>query len=92
MIDPLPANSPLSHNDFRGNISDTILLYATPTTCLKVLTTADRNLPFLNIAMKKNLWRSKPERIIPNPTRTVTFQSFMGTEPFHGWCYYFEKR
>ena len=91
MIDPLPANSPLSHNDFRGNISDTILLYATPTTCLKVLTTADRNLPFLNIAMKKNLWRSKPERIIPNLTRTVTFQSFMGTEPIHGWCYYFEK-
>lgn len=91
IIDPLPTNSPLWHNDFRGNISDTIILYATPTTCLKVLTIADRNLPFLNIAMKKNLWRSKPERIIPNPTRTVTFQSFMGSEPDHGWCYYFEK-
>ncbi len=79
------------HNRFSGNTADALVIYATPSTCLKVLTEEDSNLPFLNSVLKKSLPLSDPARIIANPAREIRFQPFMGTEPDHTWCYYYEK-
>ncbi|MHC1772312.1 MAG: hypothetical protein AB9907_11370 [Flexilinea sp.] len=90
-LNDFSAGSPVSHNNFRGNTSDSLVIYATPSTCLKVLTAEDINLPFLNSAMKKSLHLSNPSRVITDPSREINFQEFMGNEPAHNWCYYYEK-
>lgn len=85
------APGAVTHNAFSGDTGDALVIYATPSTCLKVLTEADRNLPFLSTGMKKSLRLSDPSRIIATPSREIRFQPFMGAEPEHTWCYYFEK-
>ncbi len=90
-LNDFSAGNAVSHNNFRGNTSDSLVIYATPSTCLKVLTEEDINLPFLNSAMKKSLHLSNPSRVIAAPSREIKFEEFMGNEPAHNWCYYYEK-
>lgn len=85
------AGKSVSHNDFEGNTSDSLVIYGTPSTCLKVLDKNDVNLPFLNSVTRQSLKLSNPARIISEPTREIQFQEFMGVEPPHTWCYYYEK-
>jgi len=85
------AGEAVSHNDFRGNTSDSLVIYGTPSTCLKVLDENDANLPFLNSVTRQSLKLSNPARIISKPAREIQFQKFMGEEPPHTWCYYYEK-
>ncbi len=81
----------VSHNDFQGNTSDSLVIYGTPSTCLKVLDKNDDSLPFLNSVTRQSLKLSNPALIISEPTREIQFQNFLGVEPPHTWCYYYEK-
>ena len=91
LLDSSPAGTTINHNNFSGTASDAILLYSTPSTCLKVLSPQDRDIPFLGVELKRNLWRANPSRILPETQRRIEFESFMGAEPPHTWCYFFEK-
>ena len=91
LLNNSPAGTTITHDNFSGTASDAILLYSTPSTCLKVLSPQDRDLPFLGIELKQNLWRANPSRILPETQRQIEFESFMGAEPAHTWCYFFEK-
>jgi hypothetical protein len=90
LIEPTETNQ-IIHNNFSGNLDQSIVVYATPSTCLKVLTKTDRELPFLGYDLRQVLHYSNPDQILVEPARTVTLQSFMGPEPVHDWCYYYEK-
>ena len=90
-LDNAPAASQITHNNFKGSASDALILYGTPSTCLKLLTEDDLELPFLGVELKRNLWRSNPEQVIAAAERTIKFQPFMGKEPAHNWCYSYEK-
>lgn len=90
LIDPTETNQVI-HNKFSGSLAQSIVVYATPSTCLKVLTEPDRGLPFLGYNLRQVLQYSNPDQILAEPARTVTLHSFMGPEPAHDWCYYYEK-
>lgn len=91
LLNSSPAGTTITHNNFSGTASDAILLYSTPSTCLKVLSPQDRDTSFLGVELKRNLWRANPSRILPETQRQIEFESFMGPEPAHTWCYFFEK-
>jgi hypothetical protein len=79
---------------FSGNTSNTVYISYDGESCLRVLdenTTpalgvlADYNKSVLEAAHLSNL-----SRILPEGTNHPPYQ-VLGSEPAHGWCYYFEK-
>ncbi len=78
--------------DFRGSTSQALVLYHNPPGCLRVL---DPNLQEESFGLpqlvKEALPFSRPELILEEGQVGVQPLDFLGEEPDHGWCYYFEK-
>lgn len=92
----LEPNQPIHQNykvvDFYGNTSQSLVLDYTPPGCLHILDPErDQNLPMLPEEIKNALPLSDPSRVIASGDPAVQPLSFLGEEPAHGWCYYFEK-
>jgi hypothetical protein len=82
--------------DFTGSSDQLLMIDFQPPGCLRVLDADyDPVNPLLPPLMREAAQRSNPAVIIPEgssaiPTRSPDAVVF-GTEPAHGWCYYFEK-
>ena len=93
-LDDFQDGIPIEHSNaslhFSGSTSDALMVYYDGNYCMRVLQKGDSHLPHLSDLTVKALEISHPEQIIPDaepPARPP----FMGEEPEHGWCYYFQK-
>jgi len=88
----LPVYYDYLAGEFKGNTSQTLVLYYSPPGCLRVL---DSDIEHLNrLIPESSLMRfassiSKPELIINEPQARMP--SVYDPEPEHDFCYYFEK-
>jgi hypothetical protein len=77
---------------FRGNSSQAIVMYNKLPGCVRLLEPErDKWLPNLPNTILKALPLSRLDLVQANPARSANPPAFLGTEPAHGWCYYFEK-
>lgn len=92
----LDPDMPLFENyratEFSGNTSNSLVFYYSPPRCLKILDLrTDRHYPnkpgYVVLAMPL----SRLELIGPGEKGEPQMPAFLGPEPKHNWCYYFEK-
>ena len=79
---------------FLGSSLDSLAIYYQPEfgQCLWVLTPADRYNPDMPALTEEILPISNPKRIEPSTNLTqLPPPEVFGGEPFHTWCYYYEK-
>ncbi|MBN1372544.1 MAG: hypothetical protein JW987_11455 [Anaerolineaceae bacterium] len=91
-VNHLPSyepNTPVTHLTFSGNTSQTVVIYATPGTCLRVLAPEDALLPHLPETLLGALPLSNTAQILPGESAQPP--AFLGPEPVHGWCYAVSK-
>jgi len=78
---------------FEGSTSQVLVIYHAYPACLRVVQPLyDGHMTGMPpyVAMAFDL--SKPELILQNPLQPAEIPTeILGTEPEHGWCYYFEK-
>jgi len=97
--DSLPSlepDVPLFENyravDFIGNTSQTLVFYYSPPRCLKVMDLyTDRHYPNKPGSVVLALPLSRLKLIQPGEKDDPHMPAFLGPEPKHNWCYYFEK-
>lgn len=89
----LPVDVPFRTASFKGNTSNTIVIYFPTEGCLKVLDSVYANkktfaaLPYM---LTDTISLSDPSRILTDaPPATVP--ALLGVERSHGWCYFYEK-
>jgi hypothetical protein len=92
----LSPNMPVHQNykvaDFNGSTSNSLVLYYKPPGCLRILDPQrDSNFPMLPKLLKEALPLSKPGLIISEGNNKIHPLEFLGNEPEHGWCYFYEK-
>ena len=86
-IDYLVAN-------FHGSTDQVVVLYYQPPGCLRVL---DGEVEGDNLFLPQQIRAaavalSSAEWILPNPAQAaVPMADYYGSEPAHGWCYYYQK-
>ena len=92
----LEPNTPIRYSyiagDFNGNTSDALAFYYDPPYCLRLLDSdLDTNNRFISdlSLMRQASALSNPQRILRETAAPMP--SFYGSEPPHGWCYYFQK-
>jgi len=76
---------------FAGSTSQALLVYYNPKACLRVLSQEDRYLPDLPKRTGEHLEISNLEQIVVDANPAARPPAVLGSEPAHGWCYYFEK-
>jgi hypothetical protein len=91
----LEEGLPITH-DYRSTLfssstSNLILFYYNTHNCMRLLYPKDALLPGLPPKVQETIHLSKPELIIVNTGSSAKPPSFMGPEPEHAWCYYFQK-
>lgn len=89
----LPVDVPFRTASFKSNTSNTVVITFPTEGCLKVLDPVYSNrktfaaLPYM---LTDTIGLSDPARILPDaPPPQVP--ALLGTEPAHGWCYFYEK-
>jgi hypothetical protein len=89
----LPINQPYRATDFSGTTSQAIVMVAPPKGCLKLLDPVlDNGYPLKQPLISQALPLSNLENIVSNPEQPALPPANMfGPEPFHDWCYYYEK-
>lgn len=90
-LSSLNPDTPVEHGDFSGNTSQTLVLYATPATCLRILTPGDEAIPKLSQNLIDSMALTQLDLITADPAKSAAPPLFMGKEPAHDWCYYFSK-
>ncbi len=91
----LAPNMPLSHDfiasEWNGNSNQMLLVNFDPPGCLHIVNPAlDENNKFIaDLLIRKNAAYSRPDLILPDGAPVMP--TLYGTEPNHGWCYYYEK-
>ena len=91
----LTENIPLSHDfiagEWHGNSNQMVLVNFDPPGCLHIVDPAiDENNKFIaDLLIRDNALYSRPELILENSAPALP--ALYGTEPNHGWCYYYEK-
>lgn len=79
---------------FYGNTSQVVAVNFQPPGCLRVLDPqVDPTNPTLSILMRKSAQLSSWQWIQPSPSgkSATPPQEIYGSEPPHGWCYYYQK-
>lgn len=77
---------------FDGSTSQVLVVYFNPPACLRVLDPRrDVGFPMLPGSLVDALALSKPDLIEVNPATPMKPLAFLGSEPAHAWCYYYEK-
>jgi len=88
----LPIHFTYIADDFDGNTSDALAFYYDPPACLRLLDPdldADNRFILEESLMREASALSNPDRILREPSAVMP--DIYGSEPEHGWCYYFEK-
>jgi hypothetical protein len=90
VIPTLEADAPVNHYTFQSSAGKAVVIYSSPTTCVRVLTYQD---PLLEVPfeLSRAVSLNNLEQIIPQPENPATPPDLLGPEPAHGWCYYFSK-
>ncbi len=79
-------------SDFNGNTSQAIVMYYNPPACLRILDPErDKSFPMLPDWIRQAVFLSNPQMIEMDTENPAQPMDFLGKEPAHGWCYYFEK-
>ena len=80
---------------FEGDTRNSLVLYYNPPSrgdCVWVLTPEDYDNPYFNDNIRTSLEISNLDRILPAPgPGNYPPEDVFGSEPEHGWCYYYEK-
>ncbi len=88
----LPINYDFLAGTFEGNTSQVVAFYYAPPGCLRLL---DPDIDFQNrfmpdeTLMREAATLSSPDWILAEGTAIMP--GIYGSEPEHGWCYYFER-
>jgi hypothetical protein len=95
--DTLKPSTPLSDKEmenlqFTGNSSDSLVIQMHGVTgqCVWLVTTNDRNNPYISDSVKPALGLTNLDRVVSTAPSTLP-QDIYGAEIDHTWCYYFEK-
>ncbi len=86
----LPVKHGYRNFSFRGNTSDVLAVFTQPAGCLHVLTAEDGWQPGLPKTVREVLPISNLAVIQANGP-AAQLPAAIGSEPVHGWCYYYEK-
>ncbi len=90
-----PTGSPIgwSYGTLKFKSDDHKLLFIAfePPGCLRILTSAEEDQMLYPHGFRQALGFSNPDVILPNPPTPAAPPAFMGPEPAHSWCYYYEK-
>lgn len=85
-----PVHQNLLVGDFYGNTSDSIALFYQPPACLRIL---DPELEpdnwMVPLQVRETIHLTDWNVILPEPQHVPP--AIFGSEPTHGWCYYFQK-
>jgi hypothetical protein len=77
---------------FSGSTSDSLLVWFSPPSCLRVLYAVSDDLPQLSPVTRSALPFSHVDRIVVSPQSPARPPGeIFGPEPNHDWCYYFQK-
>lgn len=91
----LQEGLPITHNYrstlFSSSTSNLIIFYYNTQKCMRLLYPEDALLPGLPPKVLETIHLSKPELILVNTGSSAKPPTFMGPEPEHSWCYYFQK-
>ncbi len=94
----IPIQQPYRLTSFNGSTDQAIVFFHQPPRCLKILDPlVDSNWPYKPLFIPEALQLSNPSLVItPEEGGTSSGGAtppthILGTEPAHGWCYYFEK-
>lgn len=88
----IPINQEYRATRFDGSTSQALVFYYSPPRCLKVLDLyADRHYPNKPGVVVLALPLSRLDLILPGSPDSPRLPLFLGPEPKHNWCYYFEK-
>lgn len=91
----LAPNMPLFHNfitgEWHGNSNQMLLVNFDPPGCLHIVDPAiDENNKFIaDLLIRDHASYSRPELVLPEGAPVIP--ALYGSEPHHGWCYYYEK-
>jgi hypothetical protein len=88
----IPISQEYRATRFDGSTSQALVFYYSPPRCLKVLDlVADRHYPNKPGNVVLALPLSRLDLIRPGLSESPALPDFLGPEPKHNWCYYFEK-
>jgi hypothetical protein len=89
----LPVRYVMRDQLFQSNTSQAVVVdYNSGQGCVYVMSPADALRPGTSDAQASLLKISHPDQIETDPAKAVSPpETIFGVEPFHGWCYYYEK-
>jgi hypothetical protein len=93
----LEAGTPINQYyrivNFVGNTSDSLVIQFSPPGCLHILDPElDEFNPNVSSALSKAIQLTNFSRILDTPKKAIDSSlAIFGEEPFHNWCYYYEK-
>jgi hypothetical protein len=77
---------------FTASTSESLVLWFSPPSCLRILDPARDEIPHLSPLAKAARLISHPDRVLPQASNAaVPPAAIFGREPAHAWCYYFQK-
>lgn len=92
LADGVPLRRVLHSISFAGSTSNSLVIWFSPPSCLRVLDPLCDELPHLPASVRLAQRYSHVDRIIMNPgSETSPPNEIFGAEPEHCWCYYFQK-
>jgi hypothetical protein len=77
---------------FTGNTSDSLVIWPSPSGCLRIVDASRDEIPQLPVSTRAARHLSNLDRIVINPENPARPPAeIFGLEPKPGWCYYFQK-
>ncbi|NPV84454.1 MAG: hypothetical protein HPY45_00405 [Anaerolineae bacterium] len=76
---------------FESNVSGLLMIAYEPPGCVRLLSQEDGNQMLFSAEYREGLQFSHLDRVILETERVAQPPGYLGQEPQHGWCYYFEK-
>lgn len=76
---------------FSGNTSNSLVVYYSPPSCLRVLDSEDAAIPGLPDNIINALDISNLDQVMIDSSIQAEPPNAIGAEPEHDWCYYFQK-
>lgn len=87
----IPLKRRLRTIEFSGSTSNSLAIWFSPPSCLRVLDPVRDELPQLTALARASQRISNPSLIEDDKTAAGRLASIFGSDPADSWCYYFEK-
>lgn len=88
----IPINQPYRVVSYEGSTDATLVFFYDPPRCLKVINPlTDQLLPSKPDGIAEAAPLSRLDRIRSSPEPLILPVELFGSEPEHGWCYYYQK-